>query len=83
MPGGINEADLEQARKIIIEELNFGLDPELIDDLIGATIDSSKLPTITYESEALAELIRRIHTALGARAGTHELLGSRFGRRCV
>jgi hypothetical protein len=76
MPGGIEQTNLEQARRIVISELNFGLDTDLIDDPVATKIDIGNLPTITYASEALAELIRRTRTALNGQTDTQEILNA-------
>ncbi len=76
MRGGINESNLEQARKTIIGELNFGIDIDLIPDPMTIKIDSSNLPAITYASEALAEMIRRSSAVLGNQVSEDAILHS-------
>ena len=59
MPGGVNDKNVEQAREIVIEELNFGLDTSLVADPIRTSINRTNVHGIVKASEALGEMVRR------------------------
>lgn len=65
MSGGINANNLAQAKGFVITKLNYGLDPELVDDPTTAIVNVDNVVTLTHASEALAEMLRRSSQVIG------------------
>lgn len=64
MPGGLTRSNLDDANLNILKQLNFGLDTSQVPNPITTPITDGNIATIVKSSEALAETIRRVQTAL-------------------
>ncbi len=64
MTGGLNNDNLNIAKRFIINNMNFGLDSQLISDPITSEINDLNIGVIVKSSEAFAEMIRRTHDTL-------------------
>jgi hypothetical protein len=68
MPGGLTAENIDAARQIVMSQLNFGLDSNLVPDPISSTIDETNVVAIIRSSETLGEMLRRSRDALGLSA---------------
>ena len=64
MPGGLSTDNLTSSKQYIAENLNFGLDSDLVADPISTPISTDNVAVIVKTSEALGEAIRRTRSAL-------------------
>jgi len=64
MAGGLNNGNLNKAKNFIINNMNFGLDSQLVSDPISSEINDLNIGVIVKSSEAFAEMIRRTHATL-------------------
>lgn len=64
MPGGLTTANLDQAKQIILDQLNFGLDTSLIPDPVTTPVTAENAASLIRANEILREMIRRVHNAL-------------------
>lgn len=64
MPGGLTAANLEQAKHIILAQLNFGLDTSLIPDPISTPVTAENAASLIKANVMLDEMILRAHNAL-------------------
>lgn len=64
MPGGLISSNLSQAGEIILQQLNFGMDPSLVPDPITTAITAQNAASLIKANEALKEMIRRVHASL-------------------
>ncbi len=76
MPEGLNEINLQQAKIAVTTKLNFGLNIELVDDPLTTPIDETNVVTITYSSEALAEMLRRTSQVIGNGSNEDKIIES-------
>lgn len=63
MPGGMNSSNVEEANRIVLEQLNFGLDDEIVPDPFHTDVNDDNVAVIVKASETLGEMIRRVHTS--------------------
>lgn len=68
MPGGLTAANIDAARQIVMSQLNFGLDSNLVSDPISSTVDETNVVAIIRSSETFGEMLRRSRDALGLSA---------------
>jgi hypothetical protein len=68
LPGGPTSANVEQARRTVLERLGFGLDTTLIPDPFTTQIDAGNVANLVKASEALGELVRRTRDLTGTGA---------------
>ncbi|MCK4951677.1 MAG: hypothetical protein KAS48_07650, partial [Gammaproteobacteria bacterium] len=66
MPGGLRVTNIDEAKNIVLSELNFGLDASLIPDPITATITGDNVALMVKASETMAEMIRRTRDTYGS-----------------
>ncbi len=64
MPGGLTAQNLQAATAIVLEALNFGLDPRAVPAPIGTRVTAGNVAGLVKASEALAEMIRRTRSTL-------------------
>ncbi|VAX27505.1 hypothetical protein MNBD_NITROSPIRAE01-388 [hydrothermal vent metagenome] len=64
LPGGLTAENMSTAKAYVISQLNFGFDDSNIADPISTPIDMDNIANIVKSSEALAEMIRRVHAAM-------------------
>ncbi len=57
--GGINQANIDAAKAIVLSKLNFGLDTGVIPDPISTPISDTNVAHIVKASEMLGEVLRR------------------------
>jgi plastocyanin len=57
--GGINQANIDSAKTIVLSKLNFGLDTGFVADPISTPISDTNVAHIIKASETLGEMIRR------------------------
>ena len=67
MPGGLNSANVDAARGLVMGMTGFGLDSNVVPDPVASEIDNSNVAHIVKASEALGEMVRRTRDLL---AGT-------------
>ena len=66
MPGGITVANISAARVIVMDKLNFGLNPAFVKDPVGTQITDQNVAVMVKSSEAFGEMIRRTRDQLMA-----------------
>ena len=79
LPGGLTEQNVATVTATVITQLNFGLDPALVDDPFGADINNNNIGNIVKSSEALGEMIRRARDNLmltGTVSSADEVVGA-------
>lgn len=59
MPGGLTEANVAVAQRTVVQRLNFGLDPLVVNDPLALPISDGNVAVMIKASEALGEMIRR------------------------
>jgi len=59
MAGNLNEQAIATSRAIVMEKMNFGLDPALIVDPIGTPLTAMNVALMVKASETLGEMVRR------------------------
>ncbi len=59
MPGGLMETNLERARTVVLDQLNFGLNTAVFPDPISTMVTDDNIAVVVKSSEALGEMIRR------------------------
>ncbi|HYQ73129.1 MAG TPA: putative Ig domain-containing protein, partial [Gammaproteobacteria bacterium] len=64
LPGGVNAENIGKATAIVRDNLNFGLDPEVIPDPINTPISDVNAASLTKSSEVAGEMIRRTRDLL-------------------
>lgn len=64
MAGGLNNNNLNKSKNFIMNNMNFGLDSQLVSDPISSEINDLNIGVIVKSSEAFAEMIRRTHDTL-------------------
>ncbi len=64
MPAGITEDTIRTATAIVVDEMNFGLDPAIIADSITTKVTDDNVAVFVRSSEALGEMIRRTRDSL-------------------
>ena len=64
MKGGLNKANIEAANEVVVEQLNFGLDKDLVPDPFHTDVDQDNAAVLVKASEALGEMLRRAHNNL-------------------
>jgi len=57
--GGINQANIDAAKTIVLSKLNFGLDSGFVPDPISTPITDTNVAHIVKASETLGEMLRR------------------------
>ncbi len=65
MPGGMTSQNVSQAQAHVLRWLNFGLDPELVPDMLHTPVDAANVANVVKASEALGEMVRRTAAHLG------------------
>ncbi|MEZ5543436.1 MAG: putative Ig domain-containing protein [Pseudomonadota bacterium] len=59
LPGGATLANTEYARKTVMNEMSFGLEPGLVAEPFTAPISDTNIASLIKSSEAMGELVRR------------------------
>jgi len=65
MAGGI-AANLDHTMSVILDRLNFGLDPALVPDPMTTEVSDANVAALLKASEAVGEMVRRTRDALAA-----------------
>ncbi|CAN5288427.1 hypothetical protein BH24PSE2_BH24PSE2_18100 [soil metagenome] len=76
LPGGINEANVKTAKRIVRAQLHFGLDEGSVADAFGTPVGEDNVAAVVRASEALGEMIRRTHTRLSNIGKTSSMQGT-------
>lgn len=58
--GNLSEESIAAAHSVVVNELNFGLDPLIVADPVGMQVTDSSAAVLVKSSEALGEMIRRV-----------------------
>jgi len=66
MPGGLSDNNVNIARDVVIDQLNFGIDRSLLADPIRTSINRTNIHIIVKASEALGEMIRRTRDVISS-----------------
>lgn len=64
MAGGLTKTNVDAARAIVLRQLNFGINRNVIPDPATVYVDDSNVAMIVKSSEALGEMIRRTRDTL-------------------
>ena len=59
MPGELQSENIDSARNIVLEKMNFGLGSELVSDPITTPVTDTNIAAIVKASETFGEMIRR------------------------
>ncbi len=66
MPGGLSSNNVDAARPIVLEELGFGLNSNMIADPVTTEITAENVANLVKSSEAAGEMVRRTRDLLVA-----------------
>jgi hypothetical protein len=69
MSGGLNSANVDTAKSIVLDKLGFGFDTNVMPDPITTPVTELNVANLVKSSEALGEMVRRTRDQLTA-AGT-------------
>ena len=62
--GGVSPNNIQKAKNIVLKEMGFGLDTDLVKDPFYANIDEQNISVMVKASEMLGEVVRRARDAL-------------------